>query len=521
MTAQSAYDNEKCLLGCMLSGAEIPDTITAAMFADKRNQTVFNTVKKQSGEGYKPNIVTVTSELLEEKLIDDAGGAAYIAGLTDTEPMPSNIGFYAEKVAEAYRVRLIERAIDKTKTAIKEHRPADEIAEALRKSVTERQGAKKSAFGFEKIGSLPVTAPQWLVKGILETDTFSCMYGDPACGKSFLAIALCASVATGRSFYGREVKRPGPVIYLAGEGKAGIARRFRAWSIRRNQDITDAPLFVNHGAVSLIDDGLMVPVANALSKLIDTLKEPPALVVLDTFSRCLGGDDSSPADSAAGVAVIDRLRSQFGNFACMVIHHTGYDKTHARGWSGLRAAVDTEFRVTRGEDDIVRLECTKNKEGLPFDPMAFEFAGVELDAFNEDKTPITSAVLNQTEYTPFAGKEKPLGKNQAIALNALKELAAGKDGERVTVEEWHKKCVEAGFNKYQYRDAKTGLENSGKIIIDGYFISLPGLGGESGGEMGVLLYNTPPPPPPTADGEKVANLTVSHPSHHVEEKEAV
>jgi hypothetical protein len=105
--------------------------------------------------------------------------------------------------------------------------------------------------------SLQVRPPSWLIRGLIETDSFGCLYGVPASGKSFIGIEVASCVTTGTAFYGLPVKK-GPVIFLAGEGQPGLARRFKAWSIARGVSLDGAPLYINRGPVSLIDDGSMV-----------------------------------------------------------------------------------------------------------------------------------------------------------------------------------------------------------------------------------------------------------------------
>ena len=70
---------------------------------------------------------------------------------------------------------------------------------------------------------------RWLVKGFLEMDSLSLMFGEPGCGKSFVAIDLACCVATGHSWHGKAIKRPGSVFYIAGEGFNGLSRRLMAW----------------------------------------------------------------------------------------------------------------------------------------------------------------------------------------------------------------------------------------------------------------------------------------------------
>jgi hypothetical protein len=191
----------------------------------------------------------------------------------------------------------------------------------------------------------------------------------------------------------------------------------------------------------------------------------------------LGGDDSAPSDAAAGVAALDALRSRFGNFAAMVIHHEGHAKGRGRGWSGLRAAVDVELRAERGKDELLRLECTKTKDTRPVDPMAFEFAGVDLGIADEEGNPITSAVLNRAEWTlapesAAQSRDKPTGKNQTIALEILEDLK-NTHGDSVSVSEWSKECNNAGITKQRFYDVRKNLEKSGKIRIQDSFVLGP------------------------------------------------
>jgi hypothetical protein len=157
-----------------------------------------------------------------------------------------------------------------------------------------------------------------------------------------------------------------------------------------------------------------------------------------------------------------------------------------------------ELRAERGKDELLRLECTKAKDTRPIDPMAFQFAGVDLGFVDEDGNPFTSAVLNTVGWTPDteAATKKPAGKNQTLALDILKRLEAearasrGDDG-RVSLTWWRDECKAAGIDKYRMRDAKKSLEENGLIeIYAELFIKTPlGASGGGGWRGGVLLYN--------------------------------
>jgi hypothetical protein len=468
-------DLERNVLGCILSGAEIPLVLDTEMFSSPRNRIVFKSLAAMKDQGNAPDIITLTHYLQSVGKLEEAGGPDYIAALTNNV-FPSQIQYLAETLVTRCGDRKYETAIKHAAENIGKE-PTEWIVQDLRDKLEARAPDRGAGFRFDRIGGMEITASSWLVQGLLETDSFSCLFGDPGAGKSFIAIELAACVATGTPFFGFEVKRPGPVIYLAGEGRVGLVRRFRAWSIARGMPLDDAPLYLNSGAVSLIDDASMLSVVKALKTLVKELGRPPALAILDTWSRTLGGDDSAPSDAAAGVAALDALRARFDNFAVLVVHHEGHTKGRSRGWSGLRAAVDVEFRAERGKDELLRLECTKAKDTKPIDPLAFQFAGVDLGITDEDGNPFASAVLNRVDWTsaPEAAVKKPAGKNQTLALDILKRLEAearnnqGDDG-RVSLDWWRDACKLEGIARQRFYDVRVSLEKAGEILIQDSFV---------------------------------------------------
>jgi hypothetical protein len=462
---------ESGILGAFLCGSQLPDFVVPEIFYNSRNRIICKAVLELKKNKITPDILTVSKHLRETGNIDNVGGAGYIASLTNDTPLESVIPYYTKTISDEYEKRRLHTMLAQSLEDLeKGKRDVSEIVNGLNTDLKNTVSTgTDNGFYFQKIGELQSKAPSWLVDRLLERNSFSCLFGDPESGKSFFAIELGACVATGTPFYGLPVKHPGPVIYIAGEGTSGLKRRFDAWSIARRVSLKDAPLYLNHGAVSLIDHSLMLPVVNALEGLVTTIKQPPALVILDTWSRVLGGDDSAPSDAAAGVAALDSLRDRFGNFAAMVIHHCGNgDKNRSRGWSGLRASVDTELIANRGADRILRLSCTKAKDTDPIEPMAFEFHTVELGIVDDDGVPVNSAVLDRIGWTsPEITENKPRGKNQTLALDVLKRIASetkGSEGNNgVSLEKWKETCKEVGLDRSQFWYAQKGLEKNGII----------------------------------------------------------
>ena len=513
---------DQVLLGTIIgnadSGVSLPDGITVVMFQSSKDKAIFTAISAMLRDGIAPNLVLLSERLAGSEQLKDVNIPTYLAELTSLPgtSFPSQINHYAESLKRQVKDKDVVRAIKEAAEGVKNGSPELVVPELLRKIADYGNGDERQSFKFSRLDSVEVKPASWIVNGLIETESFCCLYGDSGAGKSFLAIELAACIATGRPFHGIPTKQ-GPVIYLAGEGQSGLARRFKAWSIARCVSLEGAPLYLSAGAMALIEPSVMGPVCNALEKLIREIGNP-SLVILDTWSRVLGGDDSSPSDAAAGVAALDGLRARFGNFAAMVVHHEGHAKGRGRGWSGLRAAVDMEYRAERGTDGVLRVQCTKAKDTGIMDPMAFQFMGVELPVRNEYGEPLTSAVLDRVEWTPppKAGQEPVMGKNQSQALDILKTLTVSGP---VTVSIWQEKCKTAGMDRNQFWYAKKGLEKTGYINLFNEFVYCRGvaLGVGNGG----LLYSPPVPPNAPTTLTPVGNIeksTLSNASNGAGEK---
>ena len=80
-----------------------------------------------------------------------------------------------------------------------------------------------SAFQFMAVGDLKYRPPEYLIDGLIETETLGLLFGDPGCGKSFVGADIGLSVATGAPFHGRKVKQ-GAVFLIAGEVDSAALR---------------------------------------------------------------------------------------------------------------------------------------------------------------------------------------------------------------------------------------------------------------------------------------------------------
>ena len=162
----------------------------------------------------------------------------------------------------------------------------------------------------EHIAKIKLTAPQYLIEGLIEQQSVCQMFGEPGSGKSFMAIDAACSIGSGKDFHGRPVVL-GPVVYLAGEGRRGVVRRINAWAKAHSIKLSDMSLYVSRTAVG-INNG------NNLSKLkaeIRSITEkfgPPTLIILDTLARNFGdGDENDTRDMTSFIAELIISLSSF------------------------------------------------------------------------------------------------------------------------------------------------------------------------------------------------------------------
>ena len=326
---------------------------------------------------------------------------------------------------------------------------------------------KRHSPTFVHIGSIEPKPPIFLIKNLLEANTLSQTFGDPGCGKSFFGIDMAACIANKADFHGLEVK-PGPVIYIAGEGQSGVIRRFMAWGIRHNIDYAKAPIFISLAPVGLCDADQVDAIIDAV-KAVGEQAGPPGAIFIDTLARNFGpGDENSTADMTKFIAGTDRIRGIYQS-AVHIIHHSGHaDKSRARGSMALKGAVDAEYSLTKGQDGVIRMECKKMKDAELPEPMAFKIRSVELPLADADGEPVTSAVLDQIEYEPSRPVVTRRGQNQTKGLETLHQLYNDQgnqdtDAARVLITDWRDACK---MSRSAFWKIKKSLSETGAIKID-------------------------------------------------------
>ena len=268
----------------------------------------------------------------------------------------------------------------------------------------------------EHIANIELTAPQYLIEGLIEQQSLCQMFGEPGSGKSFMAIDAACSIGSGKDFHGRAVVR-GPVVYVAGEGRRGVVRRINAWAKAHSIDLPDISLYVSRTAVGINNGNNLAGLKAEIHHIMEEFGAP-ALIIIDTLARNFGdGDENDTKDMTSFIAEVDRLNDEF-HCASLIVHHAGHgEKGRARGSSALKGALDAEYKISK-QDDRIRMSCSKMKDDDEPEPMCFYLIPVDMGQ-DEAGAIINSAVL---EFRGTAAPESArLTNNEQFAVKTFRE----------------------------------------------------------------------------------------------------
>jgi hypothetical protein len=218
--------------------------------------------------------------------------------------------------------------------------------------------------------------PVWTVAGVLPEVGVGQLYGPSYAGKSYAVADLTLRLCNGLpDWFGQQIRRSGPVVSVLMEGAWGYPRRVEAW-LAGHPGTSDEALF------TLEDEPLDLRDASSVARLVEDVRAAeidPVLVTVDTQSLATPGtDENSNTDMTQVFANCKRLSAELRCFV-LLVHHTGHDKSRARGASAQFANLDAEIAVQPGT-----LQVTKVKEGQRWQqPRGFRFVEAGASAYVE------------------------------------------------------------------------------------------------------------------------------------------
>lgn len=235
----------------------------------------------------------------------------------------------------------------------------------------------------------------WLVKGWLQDEALIMVHGPSGGGKTFVVLDWCMTMASSMNqWFGNKVKDAN-VVYLAGEGHAGLRGRVAAW--KQHNSIDKLSMWISQSGIDLnTPQGFHMTLQS-----LNSLPVKPDLIVVDTLHRFLNGDENSSQDTKT---MLDACANLMNEFKCSVllVHHTGVSEEaqhRARGSSAWRGALEIEISVIPAKnDEPMQIVQRKSKDAELSKPLYCNLQSVEINGWlDDDNEPVKSAVIVQAD----------------------------------------------------------------------------------------------------------------------------
>ncbi len=242
-----------------------------------------------------------------------------------------------------------------------------------------------------------VHAHSWLIEQLWTDQAVGVVGGSPKSGKTWLALEIAVSVASGTPCLGAfSVRAPGPVLLYAAEDSAAAVRA-RLKTLARVH-----ALDFEHLDVRVITaDALRLDRPDDQDRLAATVAaHRPALLVLDPLVRVHAIDENVAGQVAALLAYLRSLQRQTGA-AIALIHHVRKNVSPAsgagyslRGSSDLYAWLDSFLYLRKHHDQLTL--TAEHRAAASFGPVALQLAqsdpaGTHLELVAGDRTPTPPA----------------------------------------------------------------------------------------------------------------------------------
>lgn len=220
----------------------------------------------------------------------------------------------------------------------------------------------------------------WTIQDIYYKGSLNGLVGRSQIGKTFITVAMCGAVATGSDFFGLKAQE-GRVLYVAGEGKSGITKRFKDWCDKNNQDWDTVKQNIDIvTSVDTLNEGHI----EDLQEL--NAKRAYSLVVFDTLSSTSSIENEN--DSADMWEVMRNGKTIAPDAATVFVHHPS-EATKALHNPKPRGA----SAFYNDADNIVTV--TVDREFSPYGP---------LPKYSNGETPLFLTL--STDYEAHGGKSK-------------------------------------------------------------------------------------------------------------------
>ena len=188
----------------------------------------------------------------------------------------------------------------------------------------------------QRASQLPLSGPQthWLIEGLWSEQAVGILGGEPKCCKSFLALDIAVSVASGTACLRQfPVRRSGPVLVFPAEDSFAVVRQ-RLEGIASAAQVSFQTLPVE----VITAPALRLDTPTDRQRLRDTVQNfQPVLLILDPLIRLHRVDENDATQIATLLSYLRELQRQF-QLAVLLVHHARKDSHASRPGQALRGS---------------------------------------------------------------------------------------------------------------------------------------------------------------------------------------
>ena len=292
----------------------------------------------------------------------------------------------------------------------------------------------------ERASQLASSGPQtqWLVEDLWTEQAVGILGGEPKCCKSFLALDVAVSVASGTACLRQfPVRRSGPVLLFPAEDSLPVVRQ-RLECIAAAAQVPFASLPVQ----VITAPSLRLDTATDRLRLSQTVQEQhPVLLVLDPLIRLHRVDENDATQIAALLSYLRELQRQF-QLAVLLVHHARKDSQSSRpgqalrgsselhGWGdsnlylrrkGSQLTLSTEHRAAPSQDHIP-LQLTQAGSALALTVLERPIAQPDIPPTPIEQ--VRQALAQLQEPSSVQQLQKLCGIRTANVCSSLAELSA-------------------------------------------------------------------------------------------------
>ena len=410
---------EQFALGAILVASpqwsEVEPLAKRSDFTDPRHRHIWDAMEECGLTGVAIDLSTVVGALQHGNALESAGGAGYVASLTDGVAKSGRWRDYLKPVRAAARERL-RKALSEDLATCEERETRAALVEKIIKL-----DAPEETLIIENLATILATPPEeapWAVEGLLAEGDLAILSGPGGVHKTWISLAMMLSMARGgRLFDYYDITKPHNVAFLDLETRPWEVK-LRLHRLSAGMGITPTdPVCKN---TNIIQERARLNNREDMARIEESLlRWGTKFLFVDSYRRFNSGDENESTANNALYELLDTLRFRTGCGFVVIDHHRkrSGDKEldtadqALRGSGAKRDMLDNHIAISNYNDNIL-FEPEKGRHGKKQVPIVLSIEGLTDDY--RDVGPV---------YFRFVGhKDKASDKVQDALLALLTEL---------------------------------------------------------------------------------------------------